>query len=228
MSKKQKVLPKVCVACGADYNEAITSAIGSDILALLDSKVRTCTMDEAINSASGDDPVVGIIIAAHAHIDGEVLDRICIPGRGTLKVVSNYGVGVDHIDLESCRERGIPVCHTPNVLSDATADMGFLLLMAASRRLIEGDTFTRKKSGKTYTQYQNTIILGQQVAGSTVGIIGMGRIGLEVARRSIGFKMNVLYFNRRRRTDSEEELTAAGAKSVRYCSTGHIISCAKY
>jgi glyoxylate reductase len=142
----------------------------------------------------------GLYTYGHPTVDGAMLDRL--PG---LRVVSNYGVGVDHIDLSAARERGIPVGNTPGVLDGATADMGFALLLAAARRVVEGDRYAR--SGE-FTVYDPGYMLGREVHSTTLGIIGLGRIGYQLALRARGFNMQVLYCNRRRRAEVETELGA--------------------
>ena len=117
-----------------------------------------------------------------------MLDRL--PG---LKVISNYGVGVDHIDLADASARGIPVGNTPGVLEATTADLGFALLLASARRIVEGDRYAHSPE---FLRYDPGYMLGREVHGKTLGIIGMGQIGHQVARRAIGFEMTVLYHNR--------------------------------
>jgi glyoxylate reductase len=107
-----------------------------------------------------------------------------------LKVVSNYAVGYDNIDVPACARRGIAVGNTPGVLTDTTADLAFALLMAAARRLPEGDRYVRAGSWKTWGPL---LLLGPDVHGATIGIVGFGRIGQAVARRARGFGMEVLY-----------------------------------
>ncbi len=125
----------------------------------------------------------------HPPTDGDVMDRM-----PSLKVISNFGVGVDHIDTEAARERGIPVGNTPHMLDGATADMTFTLLMAAARRVVVGDRFARSPG---FTHYDPSILHGYEVHGSTIGIIGMGSIGKQVARRANGFDMEIVYHNRK-------------------------------
>lgn len=132
----------------------------------------------------------------HPLVDGTLLDRL-----PALKVISNYGVGVDHIDLAAAKARGIPVGNTPGILDGATADMAFTLLLAAARRLVEGDRYARCAE---FTRYDPGYLLGVEVHGQTLGIIGMGRIGAQVAQRARGFNMRVLYCNRRERVDASE------------------------
>ena len=148
--------------------------------------------------AQSDAPVDGIYTYGHPQLDGKMLDRL--PG---VKVISNYGVGVDHINLSDAAARGIPVGNTPGILNGATADMAFTLLMAAARRLTEGDRFARSAE---FTVYDPGFMLGREVHSATLGIVGMGRIGEQVARRASGFEMTVLYHNRRRDPRAEEEL----------------------
>ena len=114
-AKKAKLLPKVCVLCGVAYNDPIETSVGTDIVGLLDGKIRACSLAEAEACASGDDPALGLLTASHPHVDAALLDRISPPGGKALKIISNYGVGVDHIDLAAAKQRGIPVGHTPNV-----------------------------------------------------------------------------------------------------------------
>jgi glyoxylate reductase len=143
-------------------------------------------------------PVQGLYTYGHPPVDGAILDRL--PG---LRVISNYGVGVDHINLADAEARGIPVGNTPDVLEGATADLGFALLLAAARRVVEGD---RHAHSPEFTRLDPSFMLGREVHGATLGIIGMGRIGRQVARRASGFDMPVLYHNRHRRPEVETEL----------------------
>ncbi|MEW4570853.1 D-glycerate dehydrogenase [Tautonia sp. JC769] len=156
---------------------------------------------EATDGAMG--AVDGLYTYGHPTVDAAMLDRL--PG---LRVVSNYGVGVDHIDVAAASARGIPVGNTPGVLDGATADMGFALLLASARRLVEGDRYARSAA---FTRYDPGYMLGREVHGSTLGIVGMGRIGEKIARRALGFDMTVLYHNRRRRPDIEQTLGIAYA-----------------
>ncbi len=121
-------------------------------------------------------------------IDGEVMDAI---GPG-LKVISNMAVGVDNIDIAAATVRGIPAGNTPGVLTDATADQAFALMMAAARRIVEADRFLR--AGKWVT-WSPSLLLGADLTGATLGIIGLGRIGQAVAKRAQGFDMRVLFYS---------------------------------
>lgn len=128
----------------------------------------------------------GVLTLLTDRVDDEFLDRA---GPG-LRVVSNYAVGFDNVDVAACTRRGIPVGNTPGVLTDTTADLAFALLMAAARRLPEGDRYVRAGRWKTWGPM---LLLGPDVHGSTLGIVGFGRIGQAVARRAMGFGMTILY-----------------------------------
>jgi glyoxylate reductase len=130
--------------------------------------------------------VSGIVSLLTDRIDGEVMDA----AGPTLKVISNYAVGFDNVDLEAAKARGITVTNTPGVLTETTADLTWALLMAAARRIAEGDRFTRSGQWKGWDPLQ---LLGVDVFGKTLGIIGFGRIGVSVAKRAVGFKMRILY-----------------------------------
>jgi glyoxylate reductase len=118
-----------------------------------------------------------------------------------LRVVSNYAVGYNNIDIAAATELGIPVTNTPGVLTNATADMAFALMMAVTRRIVESDAFVR--AGK-WTGWEPQMMLGMELGGKTLGIVGAGRIGLAFAKRARAFEMNMLYFNRRRLDEATE------------------------
>ena len=146
------------------------------------------------------DDVTGIYTYGHPLVDGPMLDRL-----PSVRVISNYGVGVDHVRLGAAAARGIPVGNTPGILDGATADMGFALLLAAGRRLVEGDRYARSPA---FTRYDPGYILGREIHGQALGIIGLGRIGKQIARRAKAFDMQVLYYNRRRDDAAEQQFDA--------------------
>src|SRR3954452_9535786 len=121
------------------------------------------------------------------------INRDVLEACEKLRVISNYAVGVDNVDVEAATERGIPVGFTPDVLTEATADATFALLLACARRVVEGDQIVR--AGRWLT-WEPTLLLGQDVHSKTLGIVGLGRIGKAVARRAEGFGMEVLHHSR--------------------------------
>jgi glyoxylate reductase len=146
------------------------------------------------------DPVAGIYTYGHPRVDRAMLDRLT-----GVRIISNYGVGVDHIVLADAAARRIPVGNTPGILDGATADMAFALLLASARRLVEGDRYARSPG---FTVYDPGYMLGREVHGATIGIVGLGRIGRQIAQRARGFSMQVLYHNRRPRVDVDAGLAA--------------------
>ena len=132
------------------------------------------------------------------------LDADMLAAAARLKIVANYAVGYNNIDVEAARQRGIVVTNTPDVLTDATADLTWALILATARRVIEGDRLVR--SGQ-WTGWTPTQLLGTAVAGRTLGVIGMGRIGQAVAQRAAGFRVKVCYCSRRH-VDSPSDAVA--------------------
>jgi glyoxylate reductase len=132
--------------------------------------------------------VEGIFSLLTDRIDGQVMDA----AGDKLKVISNCAVGFDNVDVREATQRGIPVGNTPDVLTDTTADFAFGLLMAAARQIVEGEKLVRAGKWKTWGL---TSLLGQDISGATLGIIGFGRIGRRVAKLGRGFDMRVLYYD---------------------------------
>ena len=144
--------------------------------------------------------VDGLLCLLTDRIDANLMDA----AGSSLKVISQMAVGYDNIDIAAATERSIPVGNTPGVLTDATADFTWALLMAAARRVVEGDKFTRDGLWKTWGP---TLMMGPDITGATLGIIGFGRIGQAVAHRAAGFEMRILYHNDvHRYPDLEESL----------------------
>lgn len=125
-----------------------------------------------------------------------------------LRVISNVAVGYDNIDVAAATQRGILVANTPGVLTETTADFAFALLMAAARRVVEGDRATREGRWRTW---HPSFLLGQDIHGATLGIVGLGAIGLAVARRARAFGMRVLYHDSMRRPEAESDLNLSFA-----------------
>lgn len=143
----------------------------------------------------------GALITVSEQVDGTFLDA-----GNRLRIVSNFGAGVDHIDVAECTRRGVVVANTPDVVTDATADMTWALLLAASRRVVEGDRLLRRR---TPWQWTPEMLLGQSPTGRTLGIVGMGHIGQAVARRARGFSMRILYNQRSRHPANLEKKLGA-------------------
>ncbi len=143
----------------------------------------------------------GLVALLTDRIDGSLLDA-----APRLKVVSNYAVGFNNIDVAAATQRGVAVGNTPGVLTDATADMAFCLLIGAARRLVEGHQYTLSGQWKTWEPLGH---LGQDLAGRTVGVVGMGRIGFAFAKRCrFGWDMRVLYHDVQPNAHAEQELGA--------------------
>jgi glyoxylate reductase len=138
---------------------------------------------------------VRVLIVAGDTVDDSVLDRL-----PSLRLVANYGVGYDNVDAEACRARGVAVTNTPGVLDAATADLTMALMLAARRRVVEGDALVR--SGRWGTSWSEGPFLGRDLSGATLGIVGLGRIGAAVAKRALAFDLRVL-FHRRSQTEDE-------------------------
>ncbi len=143
--------------------------------------------------------VDGILCLLNDDIDWEVMEA----AGQNLRVISNYAVGYDNIDIEEATKRKIMVTNTPGVLTEATADLAWALLMAVARRVVEGDRFVRE--GK-FRGWEPLLLLGDDVYGATLGIIGLGRIGQAMARRARGFDMRIIYFDYHQVKDIEKEL----------------------
>jgi glyoxylate reductase len=173
---------------------------------------RPLSRTELLDGARDADAIVTTL---SDRIDADLLDA-----APRLKVVANYAVGFDNVDVAEARRRGVEVTTTPDVLSEATADLAWALLLAAARRLGEGERLVRAGEWKGPAPTQ---LLGQPVGGRTLGIVGMGAIGRAVARRARGFSMPVVYFNRNRvPVEVEQELGA------RFVALDELLSTADY
>ncbi len=144
--------------------------------------------------------VEGLLCLLSDPIDREVIDA-----APRLRVISNYAVGYNNIDVEYATRKGIVVTNTPGVLTDATADLTWALLLAVARRIVEGDSMMRQGQ---FRGWSPMLLLGQEVKGKTLGIVGAGRIGTAVAERSRGWNMNILYYDRGENRYLEQELNA--------------------
>jgi glyoxylate reductase len=185
----------------------VSGTLPGDAVAALAASHRVVQDEAGVRSAAFD--------ACRSEIEAVValltdrIDALFLEGTPHLRVVANVAVGVDNVDLAACRARGVVVTNTPDVLTEATADLAFGLLLAAARRIAEGDRLVRAGG---FTGWTPTFMLGTRVHGATLGIVGMGRIGQAVARRAAGFGMNVLYTQRN--PLAHTELPAAFVTSV--------------
>jgi glyoxylate reductase len=141
-------------------------------------------------------PDVEALAVVHEVVDQRTLDLL-----PALRLVANYGVGYDGIDVSACAARGVSVTNTPDVLDAATADLAFALILATRRRVVEGDALVRRGVWPS----DNDQFFGDDVAGATIGIVGLGRVGRAVARRARAFEMSVLYAKRRRLAAEDEQ-----------------------
>ena len=169
------------------YQILTDSALPPELAAMV---ADTCEVH--IWDLTEDDPILpqieGFIVYGHPIVPGSLMDKM-----PKLRCLSNFGVGVDHVNLADAKARGLPVGFTPDFVNGVTADMAFAMLMAIGRNLIQG---WRHAHGPDYLAYDANILHGHEIYGSTLGIVGLGRVGREVARRAVGFDMNVLYHNR--------------------------------
>ncbi len=158
---------------------------------------RQPTKEEIIKGVRDADALISLL--------SDPIDREVIDSARNLKVIGNYAVGYNNIDVEYARKKGIIVVNTPGVLTDATADLTFALILAAARRVVEGDRFMRDKK---FRGWEPMLLLGKDVWGATIGIVGAGRIGQAVGRRAMGFNMRILYHSRTRKMEFERETGA--------------------
>jgi glyoxylate reductase len=158
-----------------------------------DVELLTGPLTDVIRSKRTDVEALAVV---HEVVDDRTLDRL-----PALRIVANFGVGYDGIDVAACAARGVPVTNTPGVLDAATADLTFSLVLATRRRLVEGDELVRRGTWPSGVDR----FLGADVSGATMGLVGLGRIGRAVARRARAFDMRILYTKRTRLSDDEEQ-----------------------
>ncbi len=158
-----------------------------------------------------------LLCSPHTRVDSELLAQ-----ARRLRVVSTYSVGFDHIDVAEATRLGIYVTHTPGVLSGAVADIAWGLLLATSRHIVTGDRFVRERLWKSESDLG--FMIGHDFQGMTLGVVGFGRIGVEVARRGKGFGMRILYYSRARKPPMETELGAERADLPKLLNEADYIS----
>ncbi len=174
---------------------------------------RVLTKEEIIQGVKGKD---GLLCLLTDTIDEEVINS-----EPRLKMIANYAVGYNNIDVKAATKKGIPVSNTPGVLTDTTAEMAWALLFSTARRIVEGDRFTRAGRFKGWSPM---LMLGQDVTGKTLGVVGAGRIGTAFALKSKGFNMKVLYVNTKKNVTLEQELNAEKVELDRLLKDSDFVS----
>jgi len=151
----------------------------------------------------------------------DIIDKEIIYSEPKLKMIANYAVGYDNVDLDAATKKGIPVSNTPGVLTDATAEMAWGLLFSVARRIVEADKFTR--AGK-FIGWAPMLMLGQDISNKTLGVVGAGRIGTAMALKSKGFNMKILYVSEHINKTLEQELNAKKVELSELISKSDYIS----
>ncbi|MFQ5784900.1 MAG: 2-hydroxyacid dehydrogenase [Alphaproteobacteria bacterium] len=183
--------------------EAVETRLARDYAPRFNADDRLYDSDELIALAEGADA----ILPCHTEkFTAAVIARL----PASVKAIANFSVGVDHVDLEAARARGIVVTNTPDVLSDATAEIAMLLMLGAARRASEGERLVRARAWRDWSP---AFMVGRQITGKRFGVVGMGRVGQVTAKRARGFDMVVHYHNRRR-LDRTAEAGAVYHQSV--------------
>ncbi|HEY7442379.1 MAG TPA: D-glycerate dehydrogenase [Vicinamibacterales bacterium] len=174
---------------------AVESRLMRDYEARLNPNDRLYSKDDLIERAAG----AQAILPCHTeHFSADVFERL----PADVKIIANFSVGFDHVDVEAARKKGVVVTNTPDVLSDATAELTMMLMLGAARRAAEGERLVREGRWKDWSP---AFMVGTQVTGKRLGILGMGRVGQVVARRARGFDMTIHYHNRRRLPPEKEQ-----------------------
>src|SRR5689334_9895594 len=167
---------------------AVTDRLNATYDAVTNADDHIMSADEVIEKAQGKD---ALLVTPADKVNAALIERL----PASVKMIATFSVGYEHIDLEAAKKRGYPVSNTPDVLTDATADITLLLMLGAARRAYEGERAVREASWKSWS---TTYMLGVHMTGKRLGIFGMGRIGQAVAKRARAFSMTILYSNRKR------------------------------
>ena len=179
---------KPTVLVGRKLPDAVEARLSRDYNAILNPDDKLYSADELIELSHQADA----ILPCHSeHFTAEVIEKL----SDRIKVIANFSVGYDHVDTEAAKKKGIIVTNTPDVLSDATAEIAILLMLAAARRASEGERLVRSAGWKDWSP---SFMVGTQVTGKRFGVIGMGRVGRVAAERARGFDMDIHYYNRSR------------------------------
>lgn len=185
--------PRVFVAC--DLPESVQALFTDQFEARCNDKRRTLTPEEVLSGVQGMD---ALVVTATDRVDANLVAQL----PETLKLVCTYSIGMEHLDMDALKARGISVLATPDVLSESCADVALLLMLGAARRVVESSALVREGQWTGWTPRQ---LLGVDVWGRRLGILGMGRIGRAVAKRARGFGMTIHYHNRSRMPAGLEE-----------------------
>src|SRR5690554_3737214 len=185
--------PRVFVAC--DLPESVQALFTDQFEARCNDKRRTLTPEEVLSGVQGMD---ALVVTATDRVDANLVAQL----PETLKLVCTYSIGMEHLDMDALKARGISVLATPDVLSESCADVALLLMLGAARRVVESSALVREGQWTGWTPRQ---LLGVDVWGRRLGILGMGRIGRTVAKRARGFGMTIHYHNRSRMPAGLEE-----------------------
>lgn len=167
-------------------------------------------------AAKANPETLGLISFLSDRVDEGLMDLL-----PNLKVIANYAVGTNNIDIPAALSRGIQVCNTPDVLTDATADLTMALLLAAARRIVEADSFVREG---LFTGWGANLMLGRELRGSVLGIVGLGRIGTAVAERALAFGMEVVHYSRSPRRETERRLAVRRVEMDELLERSDIVS----
>ena len=179
--------PKPTILVTRKLPAAVEARLQRDYDARLNPDDRLYTRDELVERARG----ARAILPCHTeHLRADVIERL----PAEVRIIANFSVGYDHVDVEAARSRGIVVTNTPDVLSDATAELTMMLMIGAARRAGEGEKLVRERLWKDWSP---AFMVGTQVTGKRLGILGMGRVGRVVARRARGFEMKIHYHDLR-------------------------------
>ena len=178
--------PKRRILVTRKLPEAVEQRLSRDYDATFNPSDDLYDADVLVDAADGHD---GLLVCSNDQVNRDLMDRL----PSSVRIVATFSVGFEHVDVDAARERGLVCTNTPEVLTDATADVAMLLMLGAARRVSEGEAMLR--AGQ-WTGWTPTQLMGTHITGKRLGIVGMGRIGQAVARRAMGFDMTVHYHNR--------------------------------
>jgi glyoxylate reductase len=195
--------------------EPALSMLSRECQVIVNKKLQPPSRAEILKNVVGKS---GILCMLTDRMDAEVMDK----AGSNLKVISSYSTGFEHIDVKEATARGIYVTYTADILAEATADIAFGLILACARNIVSADEYVRNKKWKV--AWAPDLMLGYNIHGATLGIIGLGRIGSALARRARGFNMKVLYHNRNRNQQLESELGVTYAELEKLLAQSDFVS----